>query len=207
MSTGESGESGGRYGDVCGATTSSGGPCQLPAGWGTPGTGGGRCRYHGGASTGPTDTSHLENNDFAEGNAGGGAPEGNANAEIHGGFSDWRKAYERFDEDTREYVDKIAAEWRAEAATHAPDVPAETRADLCLEKATTAILERRASADVWAALDGSGPGRGLVVEKTVTRDGDPVTVEGLNPASRARHALSRRQREIADRLRLWPGVR
>lgn len=73
--------------------------------------------------------------------------------------------------------------------------------------ATVSILGRRASADVWAGVDGSGPGRGLVVEKTVERDGDTVTAEGLNPASRASHALNRREREIAERLRLWPGFR
>jgi hypothetical protein len=207
MSADKSGDSGGRYSDICGATTSGGDPCQLPAGWGTPGTGGGRCRYHGGCSTGPEDVGHLEGNTYAAGNAGGGAPEGNTNARIHGGFSDWRKAYERFDEDTRAWVDRIAADYREEAATHAADVPAKTRAELCLEMATVSILGRRASADVWAGVDGSGPGRGLVVEKTVERDGDTVTVEGLNPASRASHALNRREREIAERLRLWPGFR
>jgi hypothetical protein len=76
---------------------------------------------------------------------------------------------------------------------------------LVTEMATLSVLESQASADVWCSLDGDGPGRGLVVEKTVERDGETVTIEGLNPASRARHALSRRQREIAETLRLWPG--
>jgi len=76
------------------------------------GAGEGRCRLHGGASTGPDEpaTEHLEGNDHAVDNDGG-APEGNANARIHGGFSDWRKAYDRFDEDTREMIDDVE-EWR-----------------------------------------------------------------------------------------------
>ena len=56
--------------------------------WEDPVAANGRCELHGGASTGPRDTSYLESNDFAKGNPGGGAPEGNENAKIHGGFSD-----------------------------------------------------------------------------------------------------------------------
>ena len=91
MSAEKPGDTAGRYTDICGATNRNGEPCSLPAGWGTPGSQKGRCRFHGGASTGPKDTEHLEENDFAEGNAGGGAPEGNTNSQIHGGFADWRK--------------------------------------------------------------------------------------------------------------------
>ena len=195
----------GRYSDVCGATNNRGEPCQLPAGWGTPGSGGERCKFHGGASTGPSDTSHLEGNDHAEGNPGGGAPNGNANAEIHGGFSDWRKAYERFDDATREFVDKIATDYQHEAAEHAPHIPADERVRLCREIATLSVLGRRARDDVWCGIDGSESGRGLVVERAVTRDGTTYSVDGLNPASRAAVACSNRRREIAKRLRLWPG--
>src|SRR5690606_14601494 len=38
--------------DVCGAKTRSGSPCQQVAGWGTDQVGTGRCKLHGGASTG-----------------------------------------------------------------------------------------------------------------------------------------------------------
>jgi len=194
-----------REAGLCGATNRDDEPCHLPAGWGTPGSGGDRCRHHGGASTGPSDTSHLAGNDYAEGNPGGGAPEGNANAEIHGGFADWWKAYERFDEDTREWVDGLAADMRKKAAEHAPDIPAERRAELCLEKATLMLLELRVSADVWCSPDGSGPGRGLIVEREAEIDGETVTIRDTNPALRAETALSRRQREIAEELSLWPG--
>ena len=40
--------------DVCGAKTRAGTPCQQPAGWGTSHFGTGRCKLHGGASTGPS---------------------------------------------------------------------------------------------------------------------------------------------------------
>lgn len=52
--------------DICGADNRDGEPCGLPAGWGTDHQGEGRCKHHGGATTG------------------GGAPEGNQNATTHG---------------------------------------------------------------------------------------------------------------------------
>lgn len=52
---------------ICGAKTRSGNPCKKPAGWGTDHVGDGRCKLHGGASTGP--------------------PKRNKNAEKHGLFS------------------------------------------------------------------------------------------------------------------------
>lgn len=39
--------------NVCGAKTRAGTPCQRPAGWGTDHVGIGRCKLHGGKSTGP----------------------------------------------------------------------------------------------------------------------------------------------------------
>lgn len=193
----------GRYSDICGATNNRGDPCKLPAGWGTPGSGGDRCKFHGGASTGPSDTSHLEGNDFAEDNPGGGAPEGNQNAEIHGGFSDWQKAYERFDEDTRAYVDRMAADMRETAKEHAPEVDVDRREELAKEKATLSVLSNRASYDAFA--HAAEDARGFVIEDDVDLDGETYTVEKLNPAIEATHRHSKRRREIAEDLRLWPG--
>jgi len=39
--------------NICGAKTRAGTPCQQKAGWGTNHVGEGRCKLHGGASTGP----------------------------------------------------------------------------------------------------------------------------------------------------------
>ena len=207
MSHQKAADTDGRYSEICGATNNRGEPCQLPAGWGTPGSGGDRCRFHGGSSPGPQDTSHLDENDHAEDNPGGGAPELNTNAEIHGGFGDWRKAYERFDDDTREYVDRIAADVRETAAEHAPGVDAEERRELACEYATLFKMKSRAAADAWCDPDGDGPGRGFVVEKEREVDGDTYTVRRANPALRAEHTIRTRSREIAESLRLWPGLR
>jgi hypothetical protein len=76
-----------RYADICGATNRNGNPCKLPAGWGTPGSGGTRCKFHGGLSSGPDNTSHLEENDSAKDNPGGRPPENNDNAAIHAGLA------------------------------------------------------------------------------------------------------------------------
>jgi hypothetical protein len=82
------------------------------------------------------DVGAPEGNDRAAGNPGGGAPELNTNAQIHGGFADWEKAYERFDDETREYVDRLAADMQETAAEHAPKVSADRRERLAKEKAT-----------------------------------------------------------------------
>ncbi|TKR24341.1 hypothetical protein [Natronomonas salsuginis] len=206
MSTSKSDGSDRRYSDICGATNNRDEPCKLPAGWGTPGSGGRRCRFHGGCSTGPSETSHLEGNDFAEGNPGGGAPKGNANAEIHGGFSDWQKAYERFDEETKAHVDRLRECMRETAKANAPDVPEERRERLIKEKATLSVLWKRAAADTLGTPENPVDGaRGIVIEEEYEHNGETYTIEKANPAWKANHILSGRQRQIAKELRLWPG--
>lgn len=125
MSTGKSE---GRYSEICGATNNRGKPCKLPAGWGTPGLGGKRCKFHGGGSTGPEDTSHLEGNDYAEGNPGGGAPELNTNAQTANGiWNNWRKVYERLPEERRAYIDRLVEETVSKVEPYTPDM--DTRRD------------------------------------------------------------------------------
>jgi len=194
--------------DICGATNRNGNPCKLPQGWGTPGSGGSRCKFHGGCSTGPDDTSHLQNNDYAEGNPGGRPPENNDNAAIHNGWSDWRNYYERLDSDDQEYVSRLVDEFCNTAAEHAPDVDPERREELAREAATLMILRRDASQDVWSSQDddqdddgsrsGSARGRGLILEDETGR-------QRVNPAHNAVQRLRRRGREIAKELSLWSG--
>ena len=203
MSSEKTGDTEQRYSDICGATNRNSDPCKLPAGWGTAGSGGNRCKFHGGASTGPSDTSHLESNDFAEDNPGGGAPTGNTNAEIHGGFSDWKKAYERFDRETKAYVDRLIDCMRERAKEHAPEVAEERRERLLKEKATLSILEGRASFDVFAHK--AEDARGFIIKEEIEIDSETYTVEKVNPAMNATTAISARRREIAKQLRLWPG--
>ena len=53
-------------GNICGAKTRAGTPCQQKAGWGTDHVGKGKCKLHGGASKG--------------------APKGNKNSRKHGAY-------------------------------------------------------------------------------------------------------------------------
>jgi hypothetical protein len=187
-----------RYSDICGATNNRGEPCKLPAGWGTPGSGGTRCKFHGGLSSGPDDTTHLENNDFAKDNDGG-APVNNDNAAIHGGFSDWRTAYERFqaDADARERIEMLVSAYLDTAREHADGLDDDRREELARELATRRLLKQRAQEDIWS--DGDSDARGLILEDG---DGRGRTV---NPAHDAAHRHSRRTREIAEKLSLWAG--
>jgi len=196
-----------RYSDICGAVNRNGNPCKLPKGWGTPGSGGQRCKHHGGLSSGPDDTSHLENNDFAEGNPGGRPPENNDNAAIHGGFSDWEAAYERFqsEPDARERIETLERAYLETASEHADDLDDDRRKELARELATRRLLKQRAQEDVWSDGDNSSKvggnndtdARGLLIE-----DGDGRTV---NPAHIAAHKHKQRTREIAKELSLWAG--
>lgn len=195
----------GRYSETCGATNRNGEPCGLPAGWGTPGSKKGRCKFHGGCSTGPKDTSHLEGNDFAKENPGGGPPEGNTNAEVHGGFSDWRKVYDRLDEETTAYVDELRDCMRNRAKEHAPEVDADRREELLKERATLSILWKRAAADtVGTPADPVDGARGLVIEETAEVNGESYTRHRMNPAFTAGFRLKSRQRELDRELRLRP---
>jgi hypothetical protein len=197
-----------RYSDICGATNRNDNPCKLPAGWGTPGSGGQRCKHHGGLSSGPDDTSHLEDNSYAEGNDGG-PPENNDNAAIHGGFSEWETAYERFqsEPDARERIETLERAYLETASEHADDLDDDRRERLARELATRRVLKQRAQEDVWSDGDNSSKvggnndtdARGLLLEDG---DGRGRTV---NPAHIAAHQHKKRTREIAKELSLWSG--
>ncbi len=209
MSRSNSEGSDGRYSDICGATNRNGEPCQLPAGWGTPGSGGTRCRYHGGLSTGPKDTSHLENNDFAKENPGGGAPEGNTNAEIHGGFSDWRKAYARFDDETKAYVEGRVNDLVERVEAYTPDMNPERRERLAREYVVLWKLIDRTMFDVWAGI-GENPAegaRGVMLKEDVEIDGETYTVDKPNPALEREGSLRARRRKIREELRYYESIR
>lgn len=47
--------------EICGAKTRSGDPCRLTAGYGTNHFGNGKCKFHGGASTGPKKPNSSKN--------------------------------------------------------------------------------------------------------------------------------------------------
>lgn len=205
MSTGKSGDTDGRYSEVCGAANREGEPCSLPAGWGTPGSGGRRCKFHGGASSGPRDTSHLEENDFAEGNAGGGAPELNTNAQTANGiWSNWRKVYDRLPEERKDYVDRIAVERAEKVEPYTPEMDADRRERLALEYGVLRVIQGRVDYDIFAGMaeNPAEDARGVYVKEDVEIDGETYTVDKPNPALTRDGSLRSRRRTIEEELNL-----
>ena len=145
----------------------------------------------------PDNTSHLEDNDYAEGDPGGHPPENNDNAALYGGFSAWTSDSERFqeDQDARERIEMLVSDYFATASEHADDLERGRRERLARELATRRLLKQHAQEDVWN--DGDSDARGLILEDDTGRT--------VNPAHNAAHRHSRRMREIAGELRLWVG--
>lgn len=79
----------------CGAKKKSGGICGLFSGWGTAHVGSGKCKLHGGASTGPKDLSN------------------NKNAVKHGVYETLIR--EHLPEDEREAFDRVSVDSDLEA--------------------------------------------------------------------------------------------
>jgi hypothetical protein len=194
-------ETGLQYGEHgrCTATARSAGRrCQRPA------TGAhGKCRFHGGASTGPRDPSALEGNDHAAGNSGGGAPEGNTNALESGAFVPLRRIPERL---TVEQLHGVARwHWWAilTARVRRPELTDRRRRRLAERWALLDVRRLNAEADVW------GPtGRGFTYERertAETADGETVTwtEERLNPSALINSRAMRRRLDIAETLGLY----
>ena len=153
----------------------------------------GKCDKHGGASTGPRDTTALEGNNHAEGNAGGGAPEGNTNAVTYGAWCDWRKAYDRLSGDARSEVDELTESHIEHAKANLPSGLIEEKAR---ELAMRHYLWRRATLQTSE--------EGLILEEE--RDLGEITVQTskANPGLTANVRHSRRQRQLMTELQLWP---
>jgi hypothetical protein len=133
-------------------------------------------------------------NDFAVGNSGGGAPPLNVNAEVHAGFSDWEKHYERLWGEAKEDADEIAQEY---VEISKADLPPEVIEEKAREYATLGHM--------WMCVTKDTFERGWVLEREETHEptGETYTVHRRNPALRADIAISRRQRELARELRLY----
>lgn len=182
----------GRYSETCGATNRNGGECGLPAGWGTPGSGGTRCRFHGGASSGPNDTDYLEENDFAKGNPGGGPPENNSNASIHDGWSDPEKFYQRLDDDVKEYVDRLTESYVEASKADLPDDEIRKKArQLSIQH----IQWRSTAADTFE--------RGWGIETEIEIEGETYTTWKLNPALKAERRINSKDMKLMRELRAY----
>lgn len=187
-----SSEKTGRYSETCGATNRHGEPCKLPKGWGAPGSSGKRCKYHGGASNGPKDTEHLEDNDYAKGNPGGGAPVGNDNSVVHNGWADPEKFYNRLEDDAKEYVDRLTESYVECSKADLPD-------DEIREKARRLSIQhiqwRSTAADTFE--------RGWGLEEEIEVEGETYTIWKLNPALKAERRINSKDRELMRELRAY----
>jgi len=131
--------------DRCNAETSDGSRCRK---YPTDGAGEGRCHLHGGASTGPGDTSHLRDNDYAEDNAGGGPPVNNANVATHELYAQPDAYYQRRDESAQALIDAIYEDYHQRYVTRHGQ-PA-TGDDAMLFKVAISI-HKLLKADEWGA--------------------------------------------------------
>jgi hypothetical protein len=181
----------------CNAKTRNGGHC-----WKLPVNGTGRCRLHGGASTGPKDTSYLEDNDHAVGNDGG-APPLNRNAEIHGAFTDLEKLEARLDEEGQADLADRMADLCEHSRDARPELGEKRRKRLAKEYVLLQHKWIRATADTFER------GVGLTREKTFETPDGEVTAEvaSLNPTVTEGLRLSGRKRRIGNVLGLWEHTR
>lgn len=177
----------------CGAKTRADGRCQR-----APINGTGRCRLHGGASTGPKDTSHLHGNDHAVGNDGG-PPLLNRNAEIHGAFGDLDKLDQRLAGDAREFVDKHRESALETSRDARPSLDENRRERLAREYALLFYQWHQATADSFER------GFGVPREKSFQTPDGEVTAEvmGMNPTVVRGSQIGRRQHKIGNVLGLW----
>lgn len=171
---------------TCGVSTDSGTECQRR-------TDGGPCFMHDRSGPPSSHGAPLRNNN-AVGNSGGGAPPLNFNAEVHAGFSDWEKHYERLWGDAKEWVDELTK-----------DYINRSRADLSDEEIEAKAREAGTLAHMWRCASADSFRRGWVLEHEETHEttGETYTVHRLNAALRADLAISRRKRRLARELRVY----
>jgi len=168
--------------NTCAATTTDGGECQLPAGWGTDHTGDGRCKYHGGATSGGA-------------REGAGAPEGNGNAQKHALHADRGLLYERLEDDRQQLVDQWEAaliqRYREYHGRDPDQADVEDLFELAVGYAQRRIARAYLAENADDELD-------LLMEEMVVGqrdDGSPITVDA---PSKMLDAINQNRRE--DRL-------
>jgi hypothetical protein len=161
----------------CNATTRDGSPCRkYPVG----GAGEGRCRLHGGKSTGPDTDEHLEDNDHAAGNSGGSPPKRNGNAETHGLTADRETWFERHREEVEPLVRTLAESYVADAPFGFENT---AKVDLVIEIAIDQVRLRYSN----DALDD------FVIEQPTgeTEGGEPIQKLKEHPAHLPRSRIKR----------------
>lgn len=154
-----------------------------------------KCDIHGGKSTGPVDVTPLEGNDHAVGNLGGGAPELNTNAEIHGVFGELDTIEERLSDADREWVDELTACYLDRADDGVEDVEKKAR-----EAALIQVKLARANVDFFRR------GPAWSADRSVSTPDDEAATSRtvVNPTWRESVRLSRRCRELEKELGVFP---
>jgi hypothetical protein len=181
----------------CGAETRDGTPCEK-----YPVSGRDRCRFHGGASTGPDDTSYLEGNGHAAGNDGG-APEGNTNTVESGAFVPLDRIPEWLT--VAQLHDVARWEWYAVLVSRERrlDLSERRRQRLAARWARLDVRQTTAMIDAWECI-----GRGFTVERersveTVTGDEVTVTREVANPSLEVESRATRERMDVGETLGLY----
>lgn len=169
---------------TCGHPTPTG-PCKR-----TVADKGGTCFMHSGNGTPPGHGAQAGNQN-AVGNAGGGAPVGNANAAKYHGWSDPRLHYERLEGDAKAHVDKTA-EWYVDCTT--ADLP---QSEIKEKARLLATLEHQSWLSMAETLDS-----GLAVERTREVGGEEFAYSAVNPAAKAEFRLYSKEWDLRDELEL-----
>ena len=128
-----------------------------------------------------------------------GAPAGNGNAVIHGGFADLKLFASRFDAEDTEWVGWFTE--KAEAT--APEMDADERERLARRYTLLSVQADHAEADLINCEEG----RGFGVEREVTTETDDgevtISTETVNPAFHASRRIRQRERRIGRKLNLF----
>ncbi|ELY86473.1 hypothetical protein C483_19520 [Natrialba hulunbeirensis JCM 10989] len=182
----------GRFGRCTATAKSTGKRCGRPA-IGPHG----KCGFHGGKSSGPKNTEYLEENDFARGNSGGGAPKLNTNAVQSGAWVDLEKLEARLSEKERDDVERTTEAYLKRATADLPEDELQAKAR---EIALLQILRFRATGDVFT--------RGFAWEEPTSVDvaGESYEYEStrVNPSVGRGLDLSARWRRLMSEIEAWP---
>jgi hypothetical protein len=164
--------------DICGASNRDDEPCGLPAGWGTDHPGEGRCKHHGGASSG--------------------APEGNGNAARHEMYAERNAYYQRRTEREQALIDKIYQDYREEYERRRGREPL-FGDDLKLFGIAVGLHKTELRADDWPDERPSGLESGHeLVDRSEKKSPQGETYYEYKPA-----AVLRGEKTVSQDVRMW----
>lgn len=177
--------------DKCNAhPTQDGGYCGNKAGQGTDHVGEGRCKYHGGASTGPLDREAQSE-----------ALQGNTNGFIHGAYTDPASLLDALDESDRRWIGQLASAY-VEPDGPAPFGPDDPRAERLLH---ACVMCWQSWTAAKRAIDVADPEDDANLR--VSKDGTPILETRDDRLVRRERELSREVRQVLKDLGCLPGTK